>query len=260
MSEEDASEEKPGLFKCIFHHPNFNVVASILTIVGFFLAFFFWYDGIKRPELTYYISSTRTAIIQKGSVTNDLSVNYHGLPVSGDLSSAEIQIWNKGKAAIHAGDILKPIVLKTKNGEPLYSAISTVSRDVIGYSTSQTGTNMMSGNLPMDFKILEQNDGIKVQIIYGGNVNLTLVLDGVIEGQTRGIKENKVTETASPNMVWTMKGSLIVLSCLFVFRILTTNQRPSRSLYTLIMVTCAILIIMLTQIFIKNLYPPPFGF
>jgi hypothetical protein len=122
--------------------------------------------------------------------TNNFSVTYQGQPVTGDLSSAEIQIWNQGKQAIHGGDrihggdILQAITLKTTNGAAIYTATMSTTRDVVGVSLNNS-SNLPLGIMPIDFKILEHNDGIKVQLIYGGSVNMPLVLDGIIEGQKR---------------------------------------------------------------------------
>lgn len=259
MIEDKASEEKLGWFKRIFHHPNFNVVASILTIVGFFLAFFFWYDGIKRPELTYYISSTRTAIIQKGNVTNDLSVTYHGFPVSGDLSSAEIQIWNQGKAPIHGGDILKQIALRTQNGEQIYVANVKASRDVIGFNpTIITSTNFGSGILPLEWKILEQTDALKVQIIYGGNVKTPLIVEGVIEGQPQGIKEYKGTFSIKTVDFYFSLFFPLSMVCQVGF-LIAKRKQPSIILMIIfsLVTTGLIIIVMVPHIMDKV---PPFGF
>jgi hypothetical protein len=88
--------------KAIVWHPVFGI------IVGAVIAAYFYAASIREPNLTYYISPTRAAFVQKGNL-NNFSVNYQGVAVTGDLSSAEIQIWNQGKAPIHKSDILKRI-------------------------------------------------------------------------------------------------------------------------------------------------------
>src|ERR1035437_9001118 len=136
-------------FKKIFYHPILNV---ILGVGGIALAVYFGLVSIKKPNLTYYISPTRTAIVQKGSL-NNFSVTYWGTQVTGDLSSAEIQIWNQGKAPIHRADILKRITLSTPNGEPFYTEIySNTRNDIVGFELLETNK---LGVLPMDWKILD---------------------------------------------------------------------------------------------------------
>ena len=169
----------------IFYHPSFNVVAGIFGIVGTVLAIYFYYQSAKEPNLTYYISPTRTAIVQKGNLEN-FSVTFLGNKIQGDLSSAQIQIWNQGRAAIHNENILKPITLRTPNGEPIYQISAKTTRDVTGFMFLAT-SNALRGVLTMDWRIFEHNDGVKLQIIYGGSVNLPLIVDGTIEGQKKSI-------------------------------------------------------------------------
>jgi hypothetical protein len=104
--------------KKIFYHPNFNVAAGLFGIGGVLFGVFTYCESIKVPNLTYYISPTRTPIVQKGNL-NNFSVTFLGTPINGDSSSAEIQIWNQGKEPIRSEDILKTITLRTPNGEPI---------------------------------------------------------------------------------------------------------------------------------------------
>lgn len=123
--------QQQGVFKRIFHHPNFSVVSGIATIVSLILAIYFYEESVTEPNLTYYISNTRTPIVQPGKL-NNFSVNYQGEQITGYLSSAEIQIWNAGKAPIMREDILKTVTLRTPHGEQIYSPTFVTTRDVIG--------------------------------------------------------------------------------------------------------------------------------
>jgi hypothetical protein len=177
----DYRSPEPGMFKRIFHHPNFNVVAGLFGIIGTLSGIYFYFVSIQKPELTYYISPTRTSIVKKGNLDN-LSVTFQGEAIKGDLSTAEIQVWNQGKAPIRKGDILLPITIKTPHGEPIYQTSITESRDVIGFMAIDTSP-AMSGHIFLNPLILEQGDGYKVQFIYGGDVNLPLIVEGTVVGQ-----------------------------------------------------------------------------
>ena len=210
-------------FKKIFYHP---ILSVIFGVGGIALAVYFGLVSIKKPNLTYYISPTRTAIVQKGNL-NNFSVTYQGTQVTGDLSSAEIQIWNQGKQPIRREDILKTITLKTPNNEPIYQSTLKTTRDVEGVSfTTSSGSPV--GVLGLDWKILEHNDGIKLQIIYGGSVNLPLTLDGVIEGQQQGITKYLGAKSDPSTMVLIV----IVLGGLTITfgSILIKKQRGERDL------------------------------
>lgn len=175
--------------KKIFNHPVVVAIGYVVGIVGFILGIVFYFNGIKEPYLTYFISSTRTPIVQQGNL-NNFSVTFMGTTITGDLSSAEILIWNQGKLPIHREDILKTITLRTANGEPIYQTTVKSSRDVIGFRwMSLTNYQPQPGFVQFDWKILEHNDGIKLQIIHGGNVNVPISVEGVVEGQPKGITQ-----------------------------------------------------------------------
>lgn len=185
-----STPEQKGLFKMIFHHPNFNVVCGIVTIVSLFASIYFYNASIAKPELTYYVSSTRIPILQSGKLDN-FTLTYFGNQVTNDLSSAEIQIWNAGKQPITKDDILKTVTLKTQHGERIYKTVISTTRDVVGLDLTKPQEPI--GTLPLDWKILEQGDGIKLQIIYAGNVDVPITLDGVIKGQKQGISQYRTT-------------------------------------------------------------------
>ena len=175
-----------GLFKRVFYHPNFNVVSGLFGIIGTLLAVYFYYASEKEPDLTYYVSPTRIPILQQGNLLNNLSVTYQGAEIKGDLSTVEIQIWNQGKQSIRRENILKPITIKTPNGEKIYQTHVSTTRDIVGFNWINT-TNNQGELLSFDWNILEHDDGIKLQIIYGGSARMPLLLGGIIEGQPKGI-------------------------------------------------------------------------
>jgi hypothetical protein len=64
-----------GFVKKFLYHPNFNVICGIVTIASLILAIVFYCNQIREPDLTYYISPTRTPIVQKGNL-NNFSINF----------------------------------------------------------------------------------------------------------------------------------------------------------------------------------------
>jgi hypothetical protein len=253
--------------KNIFHHPNFNVVAGIFGIVGTLLGIYFYRESIKEPNLTYYISSTRTPIVQKFNL-NNLSVSYKGKPITNDLYLAVIQLWNQGNLPIGRDDILKTFTIKTPNGEEIYQVASTNSRDVVGLNWLRN-TNDDSFNF--DWKILEHNDGMMFQVTYGGSMNLPLILDGVIKGQSQGLtKFNHAISFFSSYRSFII--GLIFVVCLLYgwysvnIAIFISKQlgieRGSRYYYLISLSILVIGIAILTRLpnYLLTPITPPFGF
>jgi len=219
--------KKDGFWRRFFAHP---IVQGIVLLTGLFGLYAF-YSSIKEPELTFYVSPTRVPLVQLGGATNYLEVkrlapirefiqigqsngptNTFFLPahayleysnnVAGkwvkssplnDVSTLEVQIWNQGKAPIHTQDIAKQIRLRFPNGEEFLQVTLSQNSDTIEFSQAPDPTNPASLNL--DWKLLQHNDGVKLQIVYVGGINAPLVLEGSIEGQQQGIKEYRREQT-----------------------------------------------------------------
>lgn len=198
LSTEPAKNTAEGFWRSFFAHPLTQAIAFLTGIFGVYA----YYDSIREPYLTYYISPTRTAIVNKGNL-NNLSVNFNGIQFTNDLSAVEIQIWNQGKLPIRTDDILKTITIKTQNGGRIYQKTATTTRDVVGFNwinpeTAQTGT------LEFNWKILEHDDGIKIILFYGGNTSVTITIDGTIVDQKKITKYdgNEKSKSVTPFHKW----------------------------------------------------------
>jgi len=171
---------KSRLLKKLFYHPSFGVLAGIVGILTGVFGVYSYYASIKEPNLTYYVSA-KAPIVKQGGM-GIFSVLYAGNTVTNDVSSAVIQIWNQGKAPIKKDDILIPIVLRTPHGEPYYSIAVSTTRPAVKESVVLEQSHFV-GSYRMDWNILEQGDGIKIEVVYGGGVDLPIIVEGTIVGQ-----------------------------------------------------------------------------
>ena len=53
---------------------------------------------------------------------SDLSISHNGKKISGNVSAAQMAIWNAGKRPIRENDILSPIVISTGGGAAVLEA------------------------------------------------------------------------------------------------------------------------------------------
>lgn len=255
--------ERAGFLNRFFYHPNFNVVAGLFGIVGTILAVYFYRASIQKPDLTYYISPTRTPIVQKGNLDN-FSVTFQGTPINGDLSTAEIQIWNQGNAPIFSNDILVPVSIRLTNGETIYQASANTTRDVIGFNWLSP-TNRPTGQIQFNWKILEQNDGVKLQIIYGGNVHSAFEVNGTIVKQNQ-IRLEKFSTDSLTAFPYKTLGLLSALAGLLLITILSSfsGQKLKKiDLYYLtfmFMLAVVAMVMFLLEILHARFAKPPFGF
>ena len=190
-----ASEPKRlYLLHLISTHPFGTCVAfigALASIVALMLAFVPWWTAPK-PDLCYCIYPIRIPIVQTSSTNpSDVSVSYKGKPVSGNVTAAELAIWNAGRQPIRSEGILSPLIVTVADGAPLFeTALSKASREVTECSLINHGPiDMISGkrlgpsSVELKFRILEHNDGVRLRVVYAGTVDAPISLKGVIEGQ-----------------------------------------------------------------------------
>lgn len=163
-----------------FHHPLVGFVGTVISIISLALAFYFYFDGIRERHLTYYINPVRTAIVKQGQFS-ELSVEFSGKQITNNLTVATIAIWNSGKEPILRSDILKPIRLSASQNAPIYKATLSKFRDVTAINLLQG--NPQAGELELDWKILERNDGAVITVIYGGDETTSFSVEGTVIGQ-----------------------------------------------------------------------------
>jgi hypothetical protein len=164
-----------------FSNPVVGIIGWLATILGLVLTVYFYIEAKETRQLTYYLNPVKAALVRSGQASR-LSTTFDNKPIKGDITAAQVALWNQGKLAIKKQDMLKPVVLYTENNAPILEAtIRKSSRDVTGLSLATE--QLQQGRVGISWDILERNDGCVIQLIYAGNPDLNLSIDGVIEGQ-----------------------------------------------------------------------------
>jgi hypothetical protein len=257
-------------------------IGYALAVIAIAVAIYYGIDAHKVPQLSYYINSHRTAILQKGNLT-ELNVSFQGFPVNGDVSSVEIVFWNAGKQPIKLSDILSPVVIKFRDNVYCYQGRAEASRDVIMAGIFPNFEPFISENkknrvisvdgigvegkngYQLAWNILEQGDSIKLDMIYGGDVNEPIFVKGVIEGQKNGIvKYNKVDEGGVKVLAIISGVMFFYFSLLSIFiyfqlkryKLLTYNSKVLRYFTTGVYTTNAIIGILFLYVLYASHYSP----
>jgi len=304
-----AQKPSSGIAKAISEHPYFTVICGLATLFGTGFGIWGYCVSIKEPNLTYYISPNRTPIVQNGKL-NNLSVKYQNVNVNGDLTGATIQIWNAGKQAIHTNEIERPVSIKTQNGDYIYSSFATNSRAEIGgvlnfqmgiltnwfspnYTTNfltnnwaeivthlQSNSLAIATNTLLSWNILEHNDAIKIDILYGGNEQEPILVNAVVEGQQKGITKYKDTNSKYGTRDLCIGIFLLTYSTgiFILFKWRTSKLRPfqvnhrkgdklgGQKIKVILIIFFAFLIAMVAEAgyllygYFTSLSKPPFGF
>lgn len=271
----EQSQNKPSWITRPFSNPVYSGVASLIGVIGVLLSIYFFYAAREVPDLTYYVSPTRTAIVT-GAQNQKLSVSYADHPVHGDISSAQITIWNAGKKPVTHSDFLTPPTLIV-NSPILDAKILNESRRLIGFEVSTGGA--ARGMLALDWRILEHNDGVRIQIIYAGEPNARIVLGGAIVGQhapsTRSMTADETQDSAWRTALRGIALVLVVVAAgVPTFRAIVLRFRNRREspfsrphwivasfFFTVMLSTVGgMLYLILELLYTSYLNSPPFGF
>ena len=174
-----------------------GVVGSIASLVSIPLAIYFYSVSKADPLLTYYTNPVKAVVVRAGQASR-LKASYDNKVIDSDITAAQVALWNRGTKAIKKPDVLKPVVIYTENKTPILEAtIRKVSREVIKLALNTD--ELQEGRVTVSWDILEHDDGGIIQLIYAGDANLGIRVDGVIEGQKDIMRTEFSEQLLSPD-------------------------------------------------------------
>lgn len=182
------NEEKKSIAKTpetpilkFFSNPLVGIIGTTASIIGVILALIFYIQGRERRKLIFYENPGK-AIIAKAGHSSKIEILIEGKQIKRDVTATQVAFWNDGKKSIKPENILKPLIIKTKDKIPIVEAkIRKKSREVIDIDLDQSKKS--EGEIKVNWNILEKNDGTIIQITYLGNPEVTISANAIIEGQ-----------------------------------------------------------------------------
>lgn len=175
---------KPGQrhdFLSRFSNPWIGLLTAIFSVVAVPLAIYLYFAGARTRRLTYFVDPVETIVV-KGGEASTLRVLHGGQDIKGDVTAAQVAIWNDGTESIRSENVLSPVCILLHPSVPVLEArIRKVSRGVIGAAVDPS--RLADGVVPVTWKILEHNDGAVVQLIFAGSAKTDIAVEGIVEGQ-----------------------------------------------------------------------------
>jgi len=196
--------------------------------------------------------------------------------IKGDVTAAQVAIWNDGTESIRPENVLSPVcILLHPSVTILEAKVRKVSRGVIGAAVD--ASRLADGVVPVTWKILEHNDGAIIQLIFAGSTETDVTVDGTVEGQPTVLHVKPSHKILSPAEQLALDrgqalvlagpaafGVLLVLVWLLVRRTYTgslTGNGPDRLVKIPMWVSLVMLCISLLLAWRELRQPgPPFGF
>jgi hypothetical protein len=160
-----------------------GILFGLTTVVGFVLAYYWHAQSVQERAPTYYVSPERTRILDTSiPAPLQLQVLYKGKDLNANINAVIVYVWNDGKLAIKGEDVLEPLSIQLLPGaEILDTRVLRVSRAVTKFAKGEV-SDAAKNSLPISFNILERGDGAALQVIYAGNPDAAVSLQGTILG------------------------------------------------------------------------------
>jgi hypothetical protein len=231
------------------------IISSIISIaITIVFGYYFLYIGNRERKPTFYLDPTRTTILDKTNAANAplQLLKSNGDTIKADVTSVYFYFFNQGSETIKGENVYEPlkIVLKDK-AEILDFKLLKVTRPVSGIKLTRDTTR---NTLSINFKAMEKDDGLVGQIIFEGNKDAYITLEGGIDG----VKYFE-THFSSIDPLYLTVAIVIFLISAYIFLVL--NKRNPKNFPKLIFFFSAIPIIYLllmlykTEWFVKNTVP-----
>jgi len=183
------NNRKPTFLHFFSTHPLVGLISFIASLISIILFIYALVEGKEKRDLTYCINPVKTRIVQSGKY-KALEVLFDKEKIDSDVTAMQIAVWNKGRLPILNTEILETYELELKPPTRILDVeITKQSRNLIDIELSKE--SLGNGRIPINWKILEHNDGCVIQIIYSGNIDTDIEMHGSCIGQTTIHRMNK---------------------------------------------------------------------
>jgi hypothetical protein len=160
--------------------PWLNVASFVVGIVGFILAFVFYFRA-KREKIPQYQIRTFRLIQDNVSKIPALKILYDNQPVE-NLTLTRISIWNRGIDPIESGDFAPSDKLRIeveKSFKLLGAELWFAGKPTNNFSLSN---NLEKKTVNIQFEYFGRNEGLVVSVFHTGMKDSDLKILGTLKG------------------------------------------------------------------------------
>jgi hypothetical protein len=205
-------------------NPKIGLLGTIASVIGILFTIVQFVLDENDREIVYTVAAP-TTIVRSGRLS-DLRLNFHGSEITSDVSSVQVAIWNTGRASVKRENVLSDqhrLTISFDSPTVVLDVFAKPTRDIVELEVDKTNT--ARGQIFCSWNILEQEDGLLLEILYVGSPSIkvpdSIRVAGVIEGKRR------IKRTPSRDMTaWFLAAILIVAGCVSIFRFIRTDHVP----------------------------------
>ena len=199
------------------------IVSSVISIaITIIYGYYFLYVGHKLREPTFFVDPIRTTILDKTNAADAplYLLTSKGDTITSDVVSVYIYFFNQGEETIKYENVYAPLKVKLDTDSRILDfKIIRSAREVSGIRVTIDSTNKF---LNIAFMALEKDDGFVGQVIFAGNKDSQLFIEGGIDGA----KDFK-SELASIDPFYFMIALSIFLISAYIFLIVYRDNPKS---------------------------------
>ena len=235
---------------------------------------FFVYPNINKNsiECLYVVNPIRTKIVTTEN-TSELVVLYHGKNLgSTNITAIQVAIWNSGDVNLkqgEGGNVIGDVVITIDPSAKLLAANITkneINPKITKLIIDNSPDNLISGKIPVHWNILQKGNGVSVQLVFEGNPDAEINVEGYIEyfGE---IKELKYEEPVKWQFF--LFSGISILFILFSTTLVINSflgDLPSLVIYIIVIIFVIVFLGFGVNNFIDSItsvsssFGPPFGF
>ena len=175
-----------------------GILGLLVGVAGISLSIMFYTRTLAERDPAFVVGLDRTEIIRADRVSGAplKVVKGDGTEISGDISSVKMYFWNRGKLPIKPEHVLQPIyiTLQDERADILDFQVVGYSRDVVDPQVTRSASTPRR-SLAVSFRIMEQNDGLCLQVIYSGDPTANFGMTGRIEGVAQPIGSESIARS-----------------------------------------------------------------
>lgn len=156
---------------------------AISIIIGLVSSYYFYSLSLQeRIPVLIEIPTFRTSIFKVDAIrASPIKVFNNEKLVKNDINSMRIFLFNKGELSIRQENVLRPLIAQLVSEDVNIMDVHVFSNSRLDI-TKAYATVIEPNKIEFTFDILEHNDGLKVDIIYEGDMNTEVTFGGVVEG------------------------------------------------------------------------------
>lgn len=163
----------------------FNLLTIAIAAISLALSFYFYFESKQQRE-PLYLSHPSSQIYSKINSSPKLRlIDKAGIQIIGDVHVIEFSFWNQGRQAIEATDARTPVYVQFPKGTTIldYSIVKENKPEITSFKLAQiTSPNPSTPRIGLSWTHLDPGLGARLQVIYVGEKNPSLIFGGDILG------------------------------------------------------------------------------